>query len=153
MSALKPVPGTIPRGFAPFNYDNTEEERARAAAELVNPVPLTIEAMNNGKYNFEIYCAICHGTGGKGDGYIVSVTEKFLAVPPSYFDPRIMALPDGDLFFTMHYGKGQMGSYASQLSQTQRWEILHYINYLQDQEARAAGASTDAPGDTTQNPG
>jgi hypothetical protein len=80
---------------------------------------------------------------GEGDGYIVAVTEAFKAVPPSYFDARLMGLPDGDIFFTMHYGKGQMGSYASQLSQTQRWEIMHYINSLQ-----FAKAGTAAPADS-----
>lgn len=154
MSTLAPVEGTIPRGYIPFHYENTDADRLRAGQELVNPVPLTKNALDNGKYNFEIYCAICHGAGGKGDGYIVEGTKKFLAVPPSYFVDRLMVMPDGEMFFTMHYGKGQMGSYASQLSQHERWEIVHYINFLQDQAARAAGgtsgdAAATASSDTT----
>jgi hypothetical protein len=37
-----------------------------------------------------------------------------------------------DKCFTLFsYGKGQMGSYASQLSTTQRWMVIHYINSKQ----------------------
>ena len=37
MSAREPVQGTIPRGFLPFEYENTLDDFKRAAIELKNP--------------------------------------------------------------------------------------------------------------------
>ena len=37
-TAREPVEGTIPRGFSPFEYENTLEDYLRAGLELVNPL-------------------------------------------------------------------------------------------------------------------
>jgi mono/diheme cytochrome c family protein len=155
MSARQPVPGTISRGYIPFHFANTTEDYERAGTELTNPIPLTMDHINQGKYYYEIYCAVCHGNGGEGDGSIVQ-REKFPA-PPSFFNDYMMDLSDGKMFFSVHYGKGIMGSYASQLSQERRWKIIAYINQLQgqqsgnDQNGSAAGESQvdgEAPAST-----
>ncbi len=49
------------------------------------------------------------------------------------------------MFYSVTYGKGQMGSYASQLSTTQRWMVIHYIKAKQA-EAKAGSATTAAAG-------
>lgn len=124
------VYGAIPRGFQPFHFANTISDYARAASELTNPVAATKENIEEGKYFFNIYCAICHGEGGEGNGHIVQL-EKFPA-PPTYFNDYMLALEDGKMFFSIHYGKGLMGSYASQLTQEERWKVILYINKLQE---------------------
>ncbi len=134
MTNRPPVEGTIPRGFMPFHFTNTPEEYERAGLELVNPVANSSENIAKGKYNFEIYCAICHGNSGEGNGPIV-VSEKFPAVPPSYFKDPVLSLPDGKMFFSIHFGKNMMGSYATQLNQTERWEIIGYIRFMQEQKS------------------
>ena len=35
------------------------------------------------------------------------------------------------MYHTLTWGKGLMGSHASQLSQRQRWEVIEYIKVLQ----------------------
>ena len=49
-------------------------------------------------------------------------------------------MPDGQMFYSITYGKNAMGSYASQLSTTQRWMIVHYIKGVV-----AAGKKPAAP--------
>lgn len=58
-----------PNGDAPFYYANTEEERLRAEAEIVqNPFPITKAGLDRGKNLYTIYCGICHGEKGDGNG-------------------------------------------------------------------------------------
>lgn len=49
---------------------------------------------------------MCHGAAGDGKGFIVT-EGKYTAAPPSYFDPLIMALPEGKMFHSVTYGKMQ----------------------------------------------
>ncbi len=51
-------------------------------------------------------------------------------------------MPEGQMFYSVTYGKGQMGSYASQLSTTQRWMIIHYVKSKQGGGKQTAAAST-----------
>lgn len=143
MTARTPVPGTIPQGvgYTPFSFENSQEDYTRAGEELKNPVEATPENLKQGKYLYEIYCSICHGNGGEGDGNIVK-RDKF-PPPPSYFNEYMMSLSDGKMYFSMYYGKNMMGSYASQVNETERWQIIHYINSLQDKKAVAAVAISD----------
>jgi hypothetical protein len=40
-------------------------------------------------------------------------------------------LEEGKMFHTLQYGKGLMGSHASQLNQKERWQILEWVKCLQ----------------------
>jgi hypothetical protein len=42
MTARKPVTGTIPRGFIPFEYENTLDDYLSAGKELINQLRLTL---------------------------------------------------------------------------------------------------------------
>lgn len=141
-----PIAGTIPRGFEPFHYENNISEYARAATELTNPLEATEKNIEEGKYFYDIYCAICHGAKGEGNGHIVQ-REKF-PPPPSYFNDYMLNLEDGKMFYSIHFGKGLMGSYASQLTQKERWKVILYINKMQ----RDFTGEGDAPADTSAAP-
>src|SRR6185436_3604614 len=102
-------------------------------------------SLGEGKRLFGIYCAICHGEDGKASGHIVvgdNVTSKF-PPPPSYFSANILNLPEGKMFFSAHYGKNLMGSYATQLDQNQMWKVIGYIKSMQSDYLKAATASAD----------
>ena len=58
-------------------------------------------------------------------------------------DPIVANMPDGQMFYSITYGKGQMGSYASQLSTKQRWEVIAYIKSKQVAPAAAAKPAGD----------
>ena len=54
-------------------------------------------------------------------------------------DPVVSVMPEGQMFYSVTYGKNLMGSYASQLSRHQRWMVIRYIK-LNQLKAKAAAA-------------
>jgi mono/diheme cytochrome c family protein len=143
MSARRPVPGTIPvSGYIPYPYPNDTAGYSAAGKFLKNPIPLTPEILADGEKLFKTFCIHCHGAEGKGDGTIVA-NGKFPGAPPSYSGP-LKNLPEGKIFHTLMYGKGLMGSHASQLSQEERWKLVHYVQKLQKLGTPAASADTTA---------
>ncbi len=124
-----PVAGTIARGQMPYNYGGkSADEQTRAGLELVNPVPLTEANLAKGKAQFTVYCAICHGDGGKGDGSLYT-SGKFTALPVDLTSERVQNFPDGQIFHVITMGSvaGLMGAHASQIKPENRWLIVNYI--------------------------
>lgn len=124
MSVKKPVEGTIPRGHAPYAYNNTPEDYELAGQNVKNPIPYSEDVVNDGKELYGMFCVHCHGKTGQGDGSIVE-REKFPPIPTKFTEA--LELVEGKMFHTITYGKGLMGSHASQLSQEERWKLVHYI--------------------------
>ena len=149
-TSFLPAKGTVAEGFLPFPYANDTTGYAKAGRELKNPLHFSDTVLAQGKELFEIFCDHCHGAKGEGDGKMVQ-NDKFPA-PPSY-TAALKDLPEGQIFFTMHYGKGMMGSHASQISQAERWKIVYYVQSLQGKLAKPAASdssSVAAPADSLQ---
>ncbi len=125
MAAQKPVEGSISRGWMPYEYEDSNDGYASAKANLKNPLPYTEENLTNGQVNYTIYCAICHGKNGAGQGHLVK-TEKILGVPA--YDSR--EITQGSIYHVLYYGINTMGSYASQTTEEERWQIGHYVDKL-----------------------
>ena len=128
--AKLPVEGTVPRGWLPYEYQNNVESAADAKANLKNPLAYTEDNLNEGKQLYTIYCAVCHGDKGAGKGILVE-REKILGVPS--YDDAGRAITEGSVYHVMYYGLNNMGSYASQTSIEERWQITHYVMSLKDQ--------------------
>ena len=125
--AMLPVDGTIPRGWQPYDYPNTTEGLNLAKTDLKNPLDITEKNLSEGKELYDIYCAICHGEKGDGQGILVK-REKILGIP-SYDDPgRIIT--EGGVYHVQMYGLNSMGSYASQTNELERWQITQYVMNL-----------------------
>ena len=127
--AKLPVEGTIPRGWMPYDYDNTTEGKEAAKTGLTNSLPYTEENLANGKQMYTIYCAICHGDKGDGKGTLAQ-REKILGIP-AYNDIG-RAITEGSTYHVMYYGINTMGSYAAQTSEEERWQIVHHVMKLKD---------------------
>lgn len=134
MSARKPVAGSIAfkgegKEFGlPYAYANTLEGYELAGAELKSPLPTTASNIEAGAANFELMCTHCHGLEGKGDGAI-SRNGHIMGIPD--FSNKLKDLPEGNIYHTLMYGKGLMGSHASQISQKGLWQIVQYVQVLQ----------------------
>jgi mono/diheme cytochrome c family protein len=92
------------------------------------PMPITAEVMARGQERFNIYCSLCHGRTGLGNGMIV---QRGFRQPPSYHEDRLVDAPPGYFFDVMTNGFGAMPDYASQVSVTDRWAIAAYVRALQ----------------------
>jgi mono/diheme cytochrome c family protein len=117
-----PPAGSIKRGFVPYDIPNTTEGYNFSKTILKSPLDSTAVDMKHAEELYVIYCGICHGAAGNGKGKLVT-QEKFLGVP-SYAERQISV---GSIYHVQTYGLNSMGSYANQLSQTERWMIAAYV--------------------------
>jgi mono/diheme cytochrome c family protein len=92
------------------------------------PVPLTPGLLERGRECFGIYCAVCHGLTGEGDGEVV---RRGFPAPPTYHSDRLRNAPIGHLYDVITNGYGVMYSYASRLAPEDRWAVAAYIRALQ----------------------
>jgi mono/diheme cytochrome c family protein len=92
------------------------------------PIPVTKELVDRGQERFNIYCIVCHGPTGNGDGMIV---RRGFPKPPTYHDDRLRNAPVGHFFDVITNGWGKMNSYAYQVPPADRWAIVAYIRALQ----------------------
>ena len=113
----------------PYDYENSNEGYTQAKAELKNSLPYTEENLTKGKELYNIYCAVCHGAQGDGQGILVQ-REKILGIPS--YDDQGRAITEGSVYHVMYFGLNAMGSYASQTSIEERWQIDHYVMQLKD---------------------
>ena len=123
--ALIPVEGTIARGYSLYDYDNNNEGYEAALQSLKSPLEVSEIDTKRGKELYDIYCGICHGNKGAGQGKLVK-REKILGVP-SYADRAITA---GSIYHVIYYGKNSMGSYANLLNEEERWQVTAYVESL-----------------------
>ncbi|WP_053978110.1 c-type cytochrome [Mangrovimonas xylaniphaga] len=124
VEAQVPVEGSVARGYLPFDFDNTAEGYALAKTNLMSPLDSTQVDLAKGKELYDIYCGICHGNKGDGQGNLVK-REKILGIPR--YDDAGRAITEGSIYHTIYYGKNAMGSYANQLSEEERWHVVAYV--------------------------
>lgn len=135
INAMLPPAGTIPYTKAdmaiyvmPYALNNTPEDYERAASEIHSPMPANKKNVLRGQEIYTLMCQHCHGEAGHGDGAISK--NGFIAGIPDYAT-KLKDLPEGKMFHSITYGKGLMGSHASQLNQLERWQVIEYVKLLQ----------------------
>jgi len=122
--------GEDARVYTGKNPDGTFIERI--------PIPVDDALLARGHERFDIYCAVCHGLLGDGEG---TVGLLWAALPANYHDPKY--LPGGELgqdglifdramngVFDVT-GTQKMPGYAHALSTRDAWAIVAYIRALQ----------------------
>jgi len=129
-----PVPGTLPRGFEPLHYQDTEADVRRAAVELKNPLDPQ-KAKDRGTVVYQNFCTPCHGGSMRGDG---AVAMHGFPAPPNLRGEKSMKLPEGQMFHILTFGQKKMPSYASQLTANDRWSVIAYVKSLQNEAAEPA---------------
>ncbi len=145
------IPGTVGRGYGWEVKEVFEEGYGYAVAEKPAmysgkdekgdwlrgyPIEIDEETMELGQQKFDIFCAICHGEAGDGNG----ITKQYgMAATPTYLDERIRNMPEGEIFNTITNGKNLMGSYGAALTPKERWAVIAYVRALQ----LAGGAHID----------
>lgn len=131
MEAQLPAKNSIKRGWLPYAFANTNEGYEEAKLNLLNPLKSDSLALKEniqagaGLYN--IYCMICHGSEGDGQGTLTK-RGKFLGIP-NFKDRQIT---QGSIYHVMYYGRNAMGSYASQINEKERWQVALYVEQLRE---------------------
>ncbi len=124
MEAQIPAAGSIPRGYVPFDIENSTAGYDLAKATLKSPLDSTQVDYEKGSPLYSIYCAICHGVKGDGNGKLVQ-RGKILGIPS--YDDAGRAINEGSIYHTIYYGKNAMGSYANQLNEEERWQVVSFV--------------------------
>lgn len=126
-----PPKGAVSREFKPYPFKKSD---IASADTLKNPMR-TMNAQDIkelsaiGKEKYEIYCGVCHGNTGKGDG---SIAKKMLKMPPNLTSDIYKAYSQGRIFNVVTNGWGLMGGYGSQVpEENERWAIVSYVRQLQ----------------------
>ncbi|NBD39084.1 MAG: cytochrome c [Verrucomicrobia bacterium] len=152
----RPVAGTVPA----VNYKQSEyghlqpDNRFRENTYLATgrpegaeafgdgiPVEVSFAHMEEGRDLYNIYCAICHGESGNGNGVIAQPRYGYPTIV-SLLQSRIMEQPDGEIFNTITHGKNTMGPYGAKIRVEDRWKVVMYVRALQ---RAGAGAVEDVP--------
>ena len=122
-----PLEGTVSRRAGAIDpVFTTGQDASGLVTEL--PIALTLELLQRGQERYDIFCAVCHGHTGHGDGMVV--TRGFPA-PASFHDQRLLDASVGYTFSAMTNGFGRMYSYASRIPAEDRWAIAGYVKALQ----------------------
>ncbi len=126
------VEGTVARGHRPVRDVLTavsagaiNEPEATSFPKDVQINPQTIET---GRRHYDIYCSVCHGRIGDGNGMIV---QRGFPKPPSFYTQRLRSAPVGHFYNVISNGYGAMYSYGDRIKVADRWAITSYIRALQ----------------------
>jgi mono/diheme cytochrome c family protein len=157
-SARKPVAGTVPMGYTlagAFDTNGASNNRTiqggsgfGGATDYYStgrmgdhygdglPVEISEAVLKRGQLRYSVNCAVCHGATGLGNG----ITSQYgLVGIANLHQERLRTMPDGQIFQTITYGKGNMGPYGPNVAVEDRWAIIAYIRTLQrSQNARLA---------------
>jgi len=110
------------------------------------PVAVNDQLMARGQERYTIYCSPCHGAVGDGNG----ITKQYgMGATPTYHDPRLRDMAEGEIFNTITNGKNNMQSYADKLVPEDRWAVILYVRALQRAQTGRASEVTDAAGKQT----
>lgn len=135
-------------GMYGVELSNADEYAASAAD--VNPYKLTLEnseaIFKQGKEIFASKCQHCHGEKGDGNGPMVA-NGIYAGVP----DYKNLTITEGQMFYSIYYGKGAMGNHGSILNKKEIWTLVHYIKKFQNPDY-GTGKVTVAPAATDSIP-
>jgi len=123
-----PVPGTVPITGTSTVLPAIPPNEA-ALNQLQNPEAHTAASLERGRDRFEIYCAVCHGSEGLGNGPVAPALANAVR---NLTEPRMRARSDGWIYAVIGNGFGAlMPEYGSKLALEDRWHIVNYVRVLQ----------------------
>jgi len=137
-----PPLGTVPFSGADYNSDAGSPHpnpdfakvddvyyRGKQANAWVtqNPLQVDMALLRRGQERYNIFCALCHGATGTGNGVM---TQFGMVGVASITDELHKLMPEGEFFNVITNGKGRMMTYAPQIKVHDRWAIVAYIRAL-----------------------
>jgi len=139
-----PVAGTVPQGRPGIDaHLNLGVVDGEWATVLPPSIEITPEFLTRGQNRFDIYCAVCHGADGSGNGMIDARVQELLesnpqeiqqtswVAPANYHTDQVRSRPVGHIFNTITNGIRNMPPYGKQLSVEDRWAVVAYVRALQ----------------------
>ena len=143
----RPIPaGTVSRGayvadgsYA-LGFIRTGGTDAEPQVDFLDefPAEVTVDKafVARGQNRYNIYCYVCHGYDGRGNGRVHQWASEIAQdprwIPPSnLLSETVVNRPDGHLYNTVNNGIRNMAGYGAQIPVKDRWAIVAYIRSLQ----------------------
>ena len=156
-AARAPVDGTVPLGYSMPMQKRVDGSVGQATGPYMHiifssspnymdtgkmgenwgtgiPFEVSSAIMRRGQQRFGIYCGVCHGATGAGNG----IAQKFgLNTVQSLLQDRIRVMSDGEIFNTVTHGNNTMMGYGDRVQVIDRWAIIAYLRALQKSQGGA----------------
>ena len=128
--AQEGVDPPTPEGTVPVRGKPVPLTTKEAAVNIRNPILPTDESLARGKAVFGIYCALCHGDKGRGDG---KLGKKHMS-PSDLTSDYVQKLPDGEVYFIITYGgladDDEMPGQGDAIEPEDRWHLINYMKHV-----------------------
>ncbi len=93
-------------------------------AKRENPVKPTPESLAKAKKTYAIDCAMCHGEKGDGKGDMAADIKNVT----DFTKPEALRdLTDGELFYIIRKGKGDMPPEGERAKNDDVWNLVNYV--------------------------
>src|SRR2546425_3868980 len=103
----------------------------RSSRNAMNPVPLTREALAEGRVHFADHCALCHGNDGKGQ---TEIGRNLYPEAPDMTASSTQSLSDGEIFYIIKNGVRLTGMPAwgedTPEDDAASWKLVDFIRHL-----------------------
>jgi mono/diheme cytochrome c family protein len=119
-----------------------------------NPFPMSEKVLAAGQAAYQTHCFVCHGADGRGKGPVTGTNPVTGAIrfpmQQSLVDPLTVGRTDGYIYGMIRVARGGlMPPYGARIAHDERWFIVNYVRYLQ-QQAQGGGATQAAPAGAAQ---
>ena len=113
----------------PVMHDPDEGDPSGDYANLTNPLPVTVELLDEGKAIFIRECMVCHGDAGRGHGPYRDLLQPG---PPDFGDGSYGDYTDSDYFWRISEGIPwtAMPSWKIEYGKEDRWKLVHYLRTM-----------------------
>lgn len=113
------------------------------AARRENPVKPTEESLARGKKQYGYDCAMCHGKLGDGKGEVAADMKLKMN---DETDPAVLKdRTDGELFYIIQKGKGDMPPEGSRVKDETIWDMVNYVRSLANKGEKPAATPAESP--------
>jgi mono/diheme cytochrome c family protein len=116
---------TPPAGTRPMELHETADKTPSGSWVDTLPPWITRDKIQEGRARYDQFCRTCHGVAGDANSAVADAMP--LRRPPSFVEPRLLALTPGEIHDVVEHGYGFMPSYASKLGDDERWEVVAYV--------------------------
>jgi mono/diheme cytochrome c family protein len=138
------VAGTVAKGETKLDTHRFEGVvDGKWAETLPAGMSMSKELLARGQQRFNIYCSVCHGYAGYGDGAVNKRAMELMSntdgpvygtswvQAKSLHDPLVREHPLGMLYSIATNGIRNMAGYGAQIDLEDRWAIAAYVKALQ----------------------
>ncbi|MEM6328163.1 MAG: cytochrome c [Bacteroidota bacterium] len=132
----QPVAGTVARGQLRTTENAPFEQGRSASGAFVGDIPMEVTPalLERGQERYLIYCSVCHGPTGDGNGVIMvgNAGQGYGYTPaPTYHSDYLRDIEDGYLYSVIANGVRSMPSYGHEMLPADRWAVVAYMRALQ----------------------